>query len=87
MLAHHEVEQARAGTQQLEALHPHTGGLLDVIGPQPEHLGALSVPLTGNPFAFRVVIADAKMFLKVFLCVRQIILRLCRDHTPDTIRT
>jgi hypothetical protein len=27
------------------------------------------------------------MFLKIFLCIRQIVLRLGRDHIPDTIRT
>ena len=44
-------------------------------------------PFAGHALTFIVVIAHAKMFLKVFLCVRQIVLRLCRDHTPDTIRT
>ena len=44
-------------------------------------------PFAGHSLTFIVVITHAKMFLKVFLCVPQIVLRLCRDHAPDTNRT
>ena len=39
------------------------------------------------PLALILVVTDAEMFLKVLLRVFEIVLRLCRDHAPDTIKT
>ena len=44
-------------------------------------------PFAGHPLAFIVIIANAKMFFKVFLRVFQVVLRLGRDHAPDITRT
>ena len=46
-----------------------------------------SNPFAGHALPFIVVIADAEVFLKVFARVLEIVLRLCRDHTPDAIKT
>ena len=55
------------------------------IGPnltgQPQPFTTLSKPFPGHLFPFIIVITNAKMFLKVFLRVFQIVLRLSRDHT------
>jgi hypothetical protein len=48
---------------------------------QIEPLCAEAKPFAGHPLAFIVIIADAEMFFKVFPRVRQIVLRLGRDHT------
>ena len=44
-------------------------------------------PFAGNALAFIVVITDAEVFLEVFPRVLEIVLRFCRDHTPDAIKT
>ncbi len=46
-----------------------------------------ALPFPGHALALIVVVANAKVFLKVFPRVRQVVLRLCRDHTTDAIRT
>src|SRR6266850_1711289 len=47
----------------------------------PASSGLSASPFAGNPLALLVVISYAEMFLKVLLCVFEIVLRLCRDHT------
>lgn len=42
---------------------------------------AQPIPVTRHPLALVVIVADAKMLLKVFPGVLQIVLRLGRDHT------
>src|SRR5437660_3362282 len=42
-------------------------------------------PFAGNALAFIVVITDAEMFLKVLLCVFEIVLRLLRDHGEHSV--
>lgn len=39
-----------------------------------------ALPFPGHALAFVVVVADAEMLLEVFPRVRQVVLRLCRDH-------
>ena len=65
---------------------PEEGGLLHVPH-QREHLSALSEPLAGNSLTFRVVISDAKMFLKIRLRVGEIVLRLRSEHRAVLMRT
>jgi hypothetical protein len=48
---------------------------------------ALTEPLAGHALALVVVIPDAQVFLEVTLRVREAVLRLRRDHAPDTTRT
>ena len=38
-----------------------------------------------HPLALIVVITDAEVFLKVLLCVFEIVLRLCRDHGEHSV--
>jgi hypothetical protein len=45
---------------------------------EPSRANALSFP--GHTLAFVVVVADAEMLFEVFLRVRQVVLRLGRDH-------
>jgi hypothetical protein len=47
---------------------------------QTEPFRAESKPLASHPLAFVIVIPHAKMLLKVFLCVRQFVLRFGRNH-------
>ena len=44
-------------------------------------------PFAGHALSFIVVIANAEVFLEVFPRVLEVVLRLCRDHAPDTTRT
>ena len=37
-------------------------------------------PFTGDALAFIVVVADCQVFLEVFLCVLEVVLRFGRDH-------
>ena len=50
-------------------------------------LRAQTNPFTGHTLSFIVVIADTEMFLEVFLCVLEIMLRLGRDHATDVTGT
>ena len=43
-------------------------------------------PFTGNALAFIVVIANRQVFLEVFFCVLEVVLRLSRDHATDFTR-
>ena len=55
------------------------------IGPnlagQTQPFTTLSKPFPGHLLPFIIVITNAKMFLKIFFRVFQIVLRLGRDHT------
>ena len=54
---------------------------------QSKSFRARAEPFAGYALAFIVVIADAEVFLEVFPCVLEVVLRLCRDHASDTTRT
>src|ERR1700722_15424782 len=43
-------------------------------------------PFTGDALSLIVVIPDRQVFLEVFFCVLEVVLRLCRDHSPDNTR-
>ena len=58
----------------------------DVPG-QSQSFRAPTNPFTGHLLSFIVVIADAKVFLEVFLCVLQVMLRLGCDHATDDTGT
>src|SRR6267142_2378432 len=47
---------------------------------QSESLRTQPNPFAGNTLTLVLVITDAEMFLKVLLCVLEVVLRLCRDH-------
>jgi hypothetical protein len=53
---------------------------------QAKPIRAESRPLTGHPLPFIIIITDAKVFLKVLLCVLQIVLRLGRDHSEQSAK-
>ena len=44
-------------------------------------------PFARHPLSFVVVVPDRQVFLEVFFCVLEVVLRFCRDHAPDTTRT
>ena len=52
---------------------------------QSESLRTQANPFAGNPLALIIVITNAEMFLKVLLCVFEIVLRLCRDHGEHSV--
>ena len=54
---------------------------------QAELFRASPNPLAGHALSFIVVIADAKVFFKVFLGVRQIVLRLGSQHESQCPKT
>jgi hypothetical protein len=54
---------------------------------QTETFRTVAEPFAGHALAFVVIIADAEMLFKVFPRIRQVVLRLGRDHTSDTTRT
>ena len=54
---------------------------------QPESFRTQPNPFAGHALSFVVVVADAEVFLEVFLRVLEVVLRLCRDHASDTTRT
>ena len=47
----------------------------------------MPLPFPGHALAFIVVVADAEVLLEVFLRVLEVVLRLCRKHASDTIRS
>lgn len=54
---------------------------------QAQPLSAHAEPIAGYALPFVVVVTDAKVFLEVTLRVGEAVLRLRRDHAPDTTRT
>ena len=58
----------------------------DLAG-QTEPFRTRSEPLACHPLPFIVIITHAKMFLKVFLCVRQFVLRFGRNHEGQSAKT
>ncbi len=54
---------------------------------QPQPFRAQPNPFTGDMLSFIIVIANTQVFLEVFPCVLEIILRLGRDHAADVTRT
>jgi hypothetical protein len=47
---------------------------------------AQSNPFTGDALPLIVVVANRQMFLEVFFCVLEVVLRLGRDHVSDVTR-
>jgi hypothetical protein len=47
---------------------------------QAKQFGSQTKPLTSHPLPLIVVFSDAEMFLKVFSCILQVVLRLDRNH-------
>ena len=54
---------------------------------QSQPLRAHPKPIAGYALPFVIVITDAQVFLEVTLRVGEAVLRLRRDHAPDTTRT
>ena len=54
---------------------------------QSQSFRAQTNPLTSHSLTLIIVITDAEVFLEVFLCVLQVMLRLGRYHASDITRT
>lgn len=53
---------------------------------QTQSFGTETNPLAGDALPFIVVIPDAKVFLKVFLRILQVVLGLGRDHAEQSAK-
>jgi hypothetical protein len=53
---------------------------------QAKPFGSQTKPLASHPLPLIVVFSDAEMFLKVFLCVLQVVLRLDCNHREQSAK-
>ncbi len=79
------LRQSLAGSRMLILAQPEKIIRADFAG-QSETLRAKSHPFPGHTLTLIVVVPDAEVFFKVFPRVRQVVLRLGRDHTANFTR-